>query len=165
MSSRLSALRTLGPAVLAVGILGLGVLTAGTAYAFWTTTGAGTGTATSAAALPLSVTLTASGPLHPGATVAATAVFRNPNPFAVTVTGITPGALGVEGAAGCTAANSGVRFAPATGPWSVPARSGGVDGTAAGVSVPAAVSMSLTSDDACQKATFTAELTVAGTSS
>lgn len=161
MTSRLGALRTVGPAVLAIGALGLGVLTTGTAYAFWSTTGGGTASASAASALPVDVVVTVSGgTLHPGAHLSVTPTFSNPNPFAVTITSVTPGAVTVSGGTGCTAGNSGVSFSALSGPWTVPA-----GGRTTGDTVADAVRMATTSDTGCQSATFTAALTVTGTSS
>ncbi len=166
MTSRVSALRSAGPAVLAIGVLGLGVLTTGMAYAYWSTTGTGSASATAGSAQPVSVVVAvAGGTLHPAASLSAAPTFANPNPFPVTVTRVTPGAVRVSGGAGCTADTSGVTFSALTGPWTVPARSGSTDGTVTGPAQPGAVTMESTSDTGCQSATFTAALTVAGTSS
>jgi hypothetical protein len=145
-------------AAVLVGGLGVALLTGGTAYAVWTTSGTGTGTASATTAQPVTVTATAVGNLFPGAKVPATLVFSNPNPFAITVTSIVPTAgpttvtNGLDNAA-CTT-TPGVVFATLTGSWTVPAK-----GTANGTITPApqvvdAVEMTNASVSGCQGATF-----------
>lgn len=144
-------------AVLVSG-MGLALLTGGTAYAVWTTTGSGAGTASATTAQPVSVAATAVGSLYPGAKVPVTLVFSNPNPFPVTVTSIAPTAAtttvtgGLDNAA-CAAA-SGVVFATLTGSWTIPAK-----GSANGTITPApqvadGVEMTNASVNGCQGATF-----------
>lgn len=153
-------------AVLVVGTAAATVLATGVSYAVWSVTGSGTGSATAGVAQPVDVTVAvSSGTLHPGASLWVIPTFTNPNAFPVTVTGVTPGPVTVSGAAGCTADTSGVSFKALTGPWTVPARTASGNGTLAGPAVVDGVTMSTASDTACQGATFTAKLTVVGSSS
>ena len=166
MPSRLRALRTAGPAALSIGVVGVGVLTTGTVYALLSATGSGTASALAGSVRSVEVVVTvAGGTLHPGAVLSATPTFTNPNPFPVTVTRLTPGAVTVVGAVGCTPANSGVTFRALPGPWTVPASSAGTAGALTGPAQSAAVTMDKDADTRSQGATFTVRLTVAGTSS
>lgn len=148
--------------------LGLTLLTGGTAYAFWSTTGTGSGSASAGGALPVTVTATAVGQLYPGVKVPATLTFSNPNPFPVTVTSIAPtaAATGVTGGldnAAC-AASPGVVFATLTGSWTIPAK-GSADGTITPApQIADAVEMTNASDSGCQTASFSKTYSFTGQS-
>ncbi len=166
MSGLRSLHRTVGTATVAVGAAGFLVLSTGTAYAFWTVYGSGTGKADAASALPVTVTVSVDGQLYPGVKRPVTPTFTNPNPFPVTLTSVTPTDVTVTGATGCTKDNSAVTFKTLTGSWTVPAKSGGTNGTFTPTTATAdGVSMGSTSDTACQGGTFTAQFTVADQSS
>ncbi len=157
--------RTVGTAT--VGAAGFLVLSTGTAYAFWTVYGSGSGKADAATAAPVTVSVAVSGgQLYPGASLSAKPTFTNPNPFAVTITRVTPGTVNIANATDCTAENSAVAFAPLSGSWTVPAKTASGDGRFTPDTATAnAVTMGKTSASACQGATFTAALTVTGESS
>ncbi len=158
--------RTVGTATVAVGAAGFLVLSTGTAYAFWTVYGSGTGNADAATAQPVTVSVQVDGQLYPGVKRPVTPTFSNPNPFPVTLTSVTPTDIEITGATGCTKANAAVAFAGLSGSWTVPAKSGGANGTLTPTTATAeGVSMGSTSDTACQGATFTAQYSVAGQNS
>lgn len=139
-------------------------LSAGIAFASWSSTGVGTSSAKAGAALALTAgTATPSGTLlYPtGAASAPLAVtITNPNPYAVKVTGVVLAAqsapAGVSGAnnASCTTATALVTTAAVnvTGAnlLAIPANS-----TATYTTATNFVSMGTNSDDGCQNATFT----------
>ena len=130
------------------------------AWAYFHSTGAGTGTAhtTTIQAIAISSsTSTPTTPLLPGQSGDLTLKLDNPNSVAVTIVSVTAnGAMTVTGASGCTPSNSGVTFTDQTGlSLSVPASS-----TAYPIDLAGAVSMSASSNNACQNATFRFPVTV-----
>lgn len=130
------------------------VVVSGTAWAFWTVGGSGTATAPAGTSQPLVVMVTPTGTLFPGVTALPAAVsLRNPNPFPVRVTALTPGAVSVAGGSACTAAASAVSFAPITTTYDVAA------GATVTATAPAVVSMGVTSANGCQGASFSAVYT------
>lgn len=141
------------------------VLAAGTAYAYWTTSGAGTGSAPAGTASSLTVgTAAAAGSLYPGTSVTGNVVVTNPNAFPVSLTGFTftgtPTADKAHADVGCT--TTGVTFAPSTTlPVSIPKQGGPVANT---VTLAFTATMDNTSMNACQGATFTAPYTLAAQS-
>lgn len=137
-------------------VLGLGV---GSAYAFLTASGLGTGTATvrhATAVTVLAATGTPSSKLHPGASADLTLTITNPNSFPVKIVSISQKAtpLTVVGGTSCTAGNSGV---------TVPTQSGlsiSVTPGTTSVHVPNGASMSTSSANGCQGASFRIPVTV-----
>lgn len=148
-------------AAVLIGGLGLALLTGGTAYAYWTTTGAGTGTASATMAQTLSAgPATVASGLYPGATgIAGTATVSNPNPFPVTITSASFALPTASGSLG-TCTTTGVTLTAGTLP-TVPAKAGGQDGT---VALPFTAAMTNASQTGCQGATFTSTVTLAGQS-
>jgi hypothetical protein len=151
-------------AAILIGGLSLALMSGGTAYAYWTTSGTGTGTASAGTATAISAApATVASGLYPGATgVAGTVTVSNPNPFPVQVTAAsfaTPTAAGGLG----TCTSTGVTFTAQslTTPVTVPAKVGTTNGTAP-LSFTAA--MSNASDNGCQGATFTSTVTLTGQS-
>ena len=136
--------------------------TGGTAYAYWSATGAGTGGAQAGSASP--VTAAAVTPsanlLYPGGTGDLKLTISNSNPFPVTVTAITAGAGSVTGTGGtgsCTV--TGVSLAPQIG-LSIAVAAGG----STPVTLTGAVSMSNASDTGCQNAVFTVPVSITAAS-
>lgn len=148
---------------LTVGALFAGAMLAGSiAFAAWTATGSGSGyaKATSAQALTtVDVSATTTATLYPGATGNVQLRIANPNPYPVTVTGVSGnGAIDSSAPAACDN-STGVTFTNQTGlSINVPAN-GTADATLTG-----SVQMSNASDNACQGATFTIPVTLSGQS-
>lgn len=148
-----------------LGVVGVG----GSALAYWHATGVGAGSAVTDTAAALTLTPgTPTAALYPGGSADVALVMSNPNAVAVTVGSLalaidqgTAGFAVDTGHSGCdTAALSYATQTNAGAGWSVPARTGGVDGTLA-LTLPNAVAMDAGAADACQGATFTVYL-VAG---
>jgi hypothetical protein len=161
--SKLTSIRKPIVALVATGVALLG----GVAFATWTATGTGNGFAKATTAQPLTfddISATVSATLFPGASnVNYSYQIHNPNPYAVTVTGVTSGnAVTVvsQTGTGCTTAASGVTYTAPTGTLNISVQ-------ANGDSAPqtfAGASMSDSSIDACQGAVFGLSLTATGTS-
>jgi hypothetical protein len=146
--------------ILALGVV-VGVLAAlGIAFAAWTATGTGNGYAKAKTAVDLStVAVTPAATLYPGATGNALISIVNPNDYQIQVTDITGNGAITSGVALCDA-STGVTFTNQTGQTlNVPAHSAGTLFTLTG-----AVSMDNSSVDACQGATFTIPVSLAGVS-
>lgn len=136
---------------------------AGTAYAYWTSTGVGTGSATNGTMEPVSVDALVPGDtlqssLAPGGTADVVLRASNPNPHAVTIYGLTANGPVTADAAhpGCT--TTGVTFTPPptplTPPVTIPANSSMV------LTLQGAASMSAASLSACQGAQFDVPVTL-----
>jgi hypothetical protein len=151
----------------AVTLLVLAV--AGLVYAAWTTTGGGSGYAQAGTVQDLSTidvsanVGTLPNKLYPGTTGDVLIQIHNPNPFPVTVTDVTAGSGSVTadtGHSSCT--TTGVSFidqSPLATPIAVPA-----NGNSAERTLTNAAQMSNVSQNACQGATFTIPVDLAGTS-
>jgi len=156
------------PAV--VGAIVWVLFVAGGAFAFWTASGSGAshGSTGTLAAL----TLTPGTPvaaLYPATSTAVKLTITNTNTSAVHVGSL---ALNTSSGAGGFAVDAGhsacavsalsytTQTNGSTG-WTVPARSGGVNGTLA-VTLTGALTMSTSAANACQGATFTVYLTAVG---
>lgn len=145
-------------AAVLIGGTGLALMTGGTAYAYWTTTGSGTGqaSATTAQAISADPTTVAAG-LYPGASgVDGSVTVTNPNPFSVSATA-TVGSITVNAphaAAGCT--TDGLTVTPQSTPVPV----GGNSTAELGFTT----ALSNQSPNACQGATFTINFSLTGTS-
>jgi hypothetical protein len=161
------------PQRVAVVMIGAGVAlvaSTGVGYAYWSSAGHADATSSTLSSRPnaLAVTATAASTtatLHPGGSGNVTITFDNPNSFAVNVTGL---GFGTATATGCT--TSGVSISAAAvstalgaSGLSVPAKSGGVDGSAP-LSIPNGASMSTASTSDCQSKTLTIPVTVTWTS-
>ena len=144
------------------------VIGAGIAAAQWTASGSGTAGAKSTTFVPLTATATTgTATLYPGATGNAVVSISNPNPFPVTVTGISEDTTSYvtsgNGAACSDAPGSthptGVSLAASTGSLdTVPA------GGTVSLTLTRKVSMSSASDTGCQGAAFTIPITVTASS-
>jgi len=150
----------------------LGILLASSvAFAWWTASGTGNGYAKSETG-PAAVYTNVVAPtaqLHPGGSADVELTIRNPNAYAVTVTDIADSVATTITSGNATCDNPDALATPAylgngvswvsdrSGTWTVPAASGGTDGTLS-VTLTNAVSMSNTADtanNACQAKTFT----------
>ena len=120
---------------------------AGSAWAYWSTSGSGSGSAKAGSP---------STGLVPGGSADLVLTLDNPNGSAVTIVGVAQkGTANVVGGSGCTAANAGVSVRSQTR-LSVPV----APGTGVTVHVPNGVSMSGSSDGGCQGASFHVPVTV-----
>ncbi len=128
-------------------------LSAGSAYAWFTSSGSGSATAsvgTVQTVTVLAATGTPTSKLHPGASADLTLTISNPNASPVTLVSVTQhGTVTVVGGTGCTPSNSGV---------TVPTQSGlsisVASGTSVVVHIPNGASMSTSSANGCQGASF-----------
>ncbi len=146
-----------------VGALMLGVTMAATvAFAAWTATGSGDGYAKAKTAVALTtvdVSASTTPQLYPGGSGDVLIKITNPNPYAVTVTGVAgAGAITSDKGATCDAA-TGVTYTAPTSPSLVVAAGASTQFTLTG-----AVAMSNASNNACQGAVFTIPVTLTGTS-
>jgi hypothetical protein len=154
--------RTLVTALLVLGAMAGG----GAASAFWSGSGGGTGA--EATGTPASVRLSPGTPaatLAPGGQTGVVLRLSNPNAFPVAVRSLVldtsggSGGFAVDaGHAGCAVGTLGFTTQTNGGNgWTVPAGSGGVDGTLA-VTLTGALRMGAGAADACQGAAFTVYL-------
>jgi hypothetical protein len=144
-------------AKLAVGAGVLGALLAGgVAFAAWTGTGSGSGTATATVSVTVTINpSTGAADLYPGFTDGDVYfTLTNPNPYSITFTDMTPGAV-TPTPATCPAGS--VTVEPATGLSLV-----SPPGTSPQLSIADVVSMSTAAPDACQGASFDIVLTLTG---
>jgi hypothetical protein len=158
-------------AILAVATGAAIVVTAGTASAYWTTSGSGRGAARSGAAGILGVDSgTTTSALVPGSTADVAAVISNPNDYPLLITSVTTPSGGIPGFTDsqllwqvptCDAGHSGVTAVRTTRrPASfVIAPHGSYTVTLAG-----AVTMSNESDNSCQGLFFAVAVTVTASS-
>ncbi len=141
-------------------------ISAGVATAAWTANGTGNGTAKAITAVSVTVTTDTSqtADLYPGGP-AGTLAFKvdNVNPYAITFTSMTPGAVTVDSShSSCTPASYLTVTARTGLSISVPANT--PTASPAARSVSSAVSMSSSAPDACQGAVFTIAVTLSGSS-
>lgn len=131
--------------------------TAGTAYALWSANGSGTGSVTTATARALTVTGSAvAADLYPGGPAGAVGfTVANPNPYPVTLQGVSYGAPRAGGACGADDVEL-AAGAPTTVSITVPAR-GETDGT-----IPGVVALAADAGDECQGVTLTVDLAFTG---
>lgn len=132
---------------------------AGSAYAYFTSTGSGSGHAsvgTLKAVVVEAATGTPTSKLVPGGTADLTLTLTNPNPFTVTITGIAEfgTSVSVVGTSSCTSTNAGVSVPTETGLTTTLAHGSHV------VTIATGASMSATSSSACQNASFHVPVTV-----
>lgn len=137
-------------------VLGLG---AGAAFAYWTTGGSGSGfssTGTLQAVTVAANTGTPNTPLYPGGTGDVVLKATNPNTFAVTLVSVAANGGTITADAGhpsCT--TTGVTFTTQTG-LSINIPGGGTTQ----VDLPGAASMSTSSSNGCQGATFSIPVSI-----
>jgi hypothetical protein len=138
-------------------------LGAGVSYAVWSVSGGGTGSG--AASIAQSVTVIASTPtgagasLYPGGPPGQVDLYvSNPNPYAVTITGITWGTPTSGFTTGCPNGNISVdTHAPSTVSLSVAA-----SGASGPFVIPGVLDLSHSAPDGCQGVTFNVPVTVTG---
>lgn len=144
-----------------LAVLFLALLSGSVAVASWLVDGTGPGAAKASTVVELTVSAgTPTASLYPGATGDLAARVSNPNPFPVTLTGATFGAVTVTPLSGqtCTVDDVAVSGPVSLSGITVPANSG------AAVTVPGALTMLSTAADGCQGATFTVQVTLSGAS-
>lgn len=144
-------------------LLTLLTLASGVTYGSWSVTGTGNGyskalTAQTLTVLDASASTTAQ--LYPGGTGDLVVKVTNPNPFAVTITGVSnaSGSITSNKGAACDAA-TGVTYTNSTG-----LSQGIAAGATVTFSVVGKVAMSNTSDTTCQGGVFTIPISLAATS-
>jgi hypothetical protein len=136
-------------------------LSGGAAYAYFTSSGSGSGVATTGSMETVTIAaITSQTPntaLLPGSAGEVVVNVHNPNAFAVSlVSVVADGSISVSGGlGGCTVANSGVSFTSQNG-LSVPIPAT----TTKLVRLAGAASMSSTSANGCQGATFSIPVTI-----
>jgi hypothetical protein len=146
-----------------VGTLFVGVaLAASVAFAAWTASGSGSGYAkakTAQALTTVDVSASTTAQLYPGGTGDVIVKITNPNPYAVTVTGLAgAGTITSDKGAMCDAATGVTYTAPSSPSLAVAA------GASTQFTLTGAVAMSNSSANACQGAVFTIPVTLTGTS-
>ncbi|WNV75332.1 hypothetical protein [Geodermatophilus sp. DSM 44513] len=140
-----------------VALLTLALVGGGVAWAAWLVSG--TGTATSQAATVTSLEVSAGTPqdrLYPGGATDLQVLVDNPNPFPVTVTQATFGAVTVTPQAGKTCAAADVATA---GPLALSAGLAAESQDTA-LLLPDALSMLTSAADGCQGASFSVQVTL-----
>lgn len=147
-------------------VLALGIVGAGTAYAFWTSTGGGGGAGSTATAADLVLTPGApTASLYPGGQTTVVLTITNSNSTIIHINSLSlntsqgTGGFAVDGAhSGCSvAALSYTAQTNGGAGWNIPAKAGVVNGTLA-VTLTNALAMSVSAANACQGATFTVYL-------
>lgn len=135
-------------------------LSVGIAAATWTADGAGSGQ--SKAATPTSVVVnaaTGAADLYPGFTAGDVYfTLTNDNPYAITFTSMTPGAITSDNGS-CAGSNISVASASSLN------LSVGANSTTGTLSIPDVVSMTSSAPDACKGVTFSIQLTLSGAQS
>jgi hypothetical protein len=148
-------------AIVAVALTGSTVAVGGMAFALWSATGSGPGRAQAITAGTITVAAaTGTADLYPGFSDGDLYfTLTNPNPYAVTITAMTPGTVTSGNVGACPSSN--VTVDSATGlSLVVPANT-----TSATVSIPDVVNMVSAAPDGCQGVAFTVALSVTGTQS
>jgi P pilus assembly chaperone PapD len=143
--------------------LALLTLASGVTFGGWNVTGTGSGysKAVSAQSLTLSdASASTTAQLYPGGSGDLVVKVTNPNPFAVTITGVSNGSGSITSNKGAACdASTGVTYTNTTGLSQAVAA-----GATVTFSVSGKVAMSNASDSTCQGATFTIPITVTATS-
>lgn len=155
MHKRVSKRATVIASAIALGSL---VIAGGVAYALWSVTGSGSGRATAGVVVEATITPADGEPdLYPGVTDGDLYfTVDNPNPFAVTFTDMTVGAITSSDEAGCPGTNITVT-SPVTGLNLVaPA------GTSGELTVADVVAMDAGAPNECQGVTFDVAVTLSG---
>jgi hypothetical protein len=147
--------------VAVVGLVVAALIGGSVAYALWSANGTGSGNARALTAQTITVTAsTGAADLYPGFTGGDVYfTLTNPNPYAVTMTTMTPGAITSSDQANCPAAN--VSAIGATGLT----LNAAANSTTGQLSIADVVSMAAGAPDGCQGVTFTISLTLTGTQS
>jgi hypothetical protein len=146
----------------AIALLGAGAVTAGGfAYATWSASGSGSGNAKALTAVAVTVTAaTGAADLYPGFSDGDVHfTLTNTNPYPITFTGMTAGAITSSDPTNCPSSH--VTVDNATG-LSIAVAAGG---TNVARSIADVVNMASGAPDGCQGVTFTIALTLAGTQS
>jgi hypothetical protein len=130
------------------------------AYAAWSAAGTGSGSAKALTAQTITATA-ASGTadLYPGGP-AGTVYFTlsNPNPYAVTMTGVSYGTITSSDPINCSATNASIDAgAPSTVSFPLSAHASGVSD-----SIPGVLALAHAAPDGCQGVSFTVALTLSG---
>jgi hypothetical protein len=144
-----------------VGLVVAALIGGSMAYALWTANGTGSGSAKALTAQQITVNAsTGTADLYPGFTGGKVFfTLTNPNPYAVTMTNMTSGAITSSDPTNCPASN--VTVGTASG-LSLAAAA---NSTSAQQSISNVVSMAAGAPDGCQGVTFTVALTLSGTQS
>jgi hypothetical protein len=146
--------------IISSGVAIIVLVVAGLVYAAWTTSGSGSGYTKATEAQELTtddVSATTVGQLYPGGNGDVKIKINNPNPYPVLVTDVTRSGAITADATGCT--TTGVSFADQTNKTIEIAANGNTS-----VTFNNAASMSNASNNACQGATFTIPVDLAGRS-
>lgn len=141
-----------------VGIAALGLIGGGVALAAWTATGTGQGDATATSAKDLIVNVGSATGLYPTGSENVSFTVRNPNPYQVTLTNAHPTNFTVDAAH--SACNVGASISAAD-----VALTDVLAASTTGAAHTVVVEMDNDAIDACQGATFSFDLVVAGASS
>lgn len=145
----------------ALGLVILGTLGGGIAYASWSANGTGTGSAKAGTSLGVTgsvATTSTSGLLYPGGSAPVVVNIHNPNSFSVKVTAVNLGADAAPdsvagGGGGCTTTTALVSLTATSTSIGLPVTiAGNSDGIVTMSGTP--VSMNIASDNGCQGATF-----------
>ena len=145
---------------LAISLVSLGVAGAGSlAWAMWTANGSGTGRAQSRTAITVTVTaVTGAADLYPGFTDGdAYFTLTNTNPYPVTFTAMSSGAVTSSNTGACPSSNVTVDASASGLSLTVAANA-----TSATLSIPDVVNMLAAAPDGCQGKTFDIVLTLTG---
>jgi len=146
----------------------LSLATAGASFAFWRI-GSGSGSASSSTTMPITLSVAPVSGLYPGSTATIQVTATNPNTSPVRFGSIVlDKSQGMNGGysvtavadASCYATRLSYTTQSNQSGWTVPPASGGVLGTLT-ITLPAALSLSTDTHDACQGAQFQAYLKVA----
>jgi hypothetical protein len=157
------------PGLVLLLVAGALAATAGTAFAYWHTTGAGTGHGRTTTAQAVTLTpATPTAQLYPGGVSDVVLTVNNPNPSAIHLGSLALDTTQGTGGFGVDPAHSGcglavLAFTTQTNGgagWTVPGKVNATNGTLA-VTLTNALSMGTGAANACQNATFTVYL-VAG---
>jgi hypothetical protein len=152
-------------AITAGAVAGFAATATGVAFAVWTVSGSGSGSAAATVANNLTVTaVTPSGPgasLYPGGPAGQVYLtVANPNPFAVTITGVTWGTPISTNPTSCASSNISVdASAPTTTSISIPANA--TAGTA--YQINGVLDLAHTAPNGCQGVAFNVPVTVSAT--
>jgi hypothetical protein len=147
--------------VAVVGLVVAALLGGTVAYALWSANGTGSGNAKALTAQTITVNAsTGTADLYPGFTGGKVYfTLTNPNPYAVTMTNMTSGAITSSDPTNCPSSN--VTVGNASGlTLNAPANS-----TTGQLSISNVASMAVGAPDGCQGVTFTVALTLTGTQS
>jgi hypothetical protein len=142
-------------------ILAVFALMAGVAFATWTADGSGSANARARTATTVTVNaVTGAADLYPGFDDGDLHLsLTNANPYPITFTAMTPGAITSSNPTGCPASNLTV---DATSGLSLPVAAGATSGTQ---TIADVVNLATSAPDGCQGVTFTVALSLTGSQS